>query len=179
MLRDLVFGGVTALACISLAATQQPPAAPPANETPAAPAVVDPAAVTFASDAGLVLHAVKPSNAENYEAVILALQGALASAQDARTRAVAASWRVFKADPEAVAANHLYVHLLLPPVAGVDYRPSIWLDELLTGAPPDLLAKYRDAFAAPPTMLPLTEFANMAVAPVVAPRPPGASGRAR
>jgi hypothetical protein len=38
----------------------------------------------------------------------------------------------------------------------VDYRPSLWLDKLLDGAPPDLLSKYRDTFATPPTKLSLT-----------------------
>ncbi len=51
----------------------------------------------------------------------------------------------------------IYVHWLDPVVTGVDYRPSLWLDKLLAGAPADLLAKYRDAFAVPPTKLSLTE----------------------
>ena len=39
-----------------------------------------------------------------------------------------------------------------------------WSKELA----PDLLSKYQDAFAMPPTKLNLTEFANMSVAPLPA-----------
>jgi hypothetical protein len=39
------------------------------------------------------------------------------------------------------------------------------IDELVKELAPDLLTKYQDAFAAPPTKLSLTEFAAMSVAP--------------
>jgi hypothetical protein len=51
-------------------------------------------------------------------------------------------------------------------VQGFDYRPSLLLDELIKELAPELLSKYQDAFAAPPTKLNLTELANMAVAPL-------------
>ena len=65
---------------------------------------------------------------------------------------------------------------MLPATPGFDYRPSLLLDELLGAAPPELLIKYRDAFAVPPTKLWLTEFANMAVAPVAPPPAPKKPG---
>jgi len=65
------------------------------------------------------------------------------------------------------------VYLLQPPLPTADYRPSLWLDKLMAGAPAELLAKYRDSFAAPPTKLGLVEFANMSIAPV--PKPTNAS----
>jgi hypothetical protein len=171
---------VTRLVFVALltSAAAQPPAAAaaaqvPGNASPGAPterpAPPDPAAVTFSTDAGLLLVAVKPDKITDYEAAVVALQEALAAASDEQTRLVAAGWRVFKATGLDATANALYVHWLEPTVPGADYRPSLWLDQLLAGAPPELLAKYRDAFAAPPTKLPLVEFADMAVTPV---RPP-------
>ncbi len=73
---------------------------------------------------------------------------------------------MFKAAEPDEKGNVVYVHALLPATPGFDYRPSLLLDELLDAAPPELLSKYRDAFAVPPTKLSLTEFANMAVAPL-------------
>lgn len=117
----------------------------------------DPAAVIFATDVGMVLHAVKPGSDADYEAAILALKEAFALADDAETRTLAAGWRVFKASEPDAKASVIYVHWLDPAMAGVDYRPSLWLDKLLAGAPAEMLAKYRDAFAAAPTKLSLTE----------------------
>lgn len=183
MLRDFLVSLAALLAVIPLVWWHAPDAAasragqagnqsvnqspgPSANQTPDPGA--DPAAVVFASPAGLVLHAIKPASVADYEAAITALQRALAGSADAEVRDVARGWRVFKA-AEGDAKTPLYVHWLEPTVAGTDYRPSLWLDRLLEGAPEELLAKYRDAFAAPPTKLSLTEWANMTVAP--APKP--------
>ena len=127
----------------------------PSNQSPAAPQ--DPAAVTFATAAGLVLHAVKPGSTDAYEAAILALKDALARSDDPQTRALALAWRVFKASEPDAKSNTVYVHFIDPALPGVDYRPSLWLDTVLAGAPADLLARYRDAFAAPPAKLSLTE----------------------
>jgi hypothetical protein len=140
--------------------------APAAPAQPASPASVDPATVTFATDVGLLLVAVKPDRTADYEEALIALQVALSAATSPEHRAVASGWRVYKAAETDAKGNALYVHALLPVVAGVDYRPSLWLDDLLEQAPTELLAKYRDAFATSPTMLSLTELANMAVAPV-------------
>jgi hypothetical protein len=152
----------------------QPPGnATAANGTALKPLAPDPAAIVFATEIGLVLVSVKPASVADYESVIVALQEVLAQATDEETRTLARSWRVFKATELDVKANPLYVHMLMPTSAGVDYRPSLWLDKLLAGAPAELLAKYRDAFAAPPSKLALSEFANMAVAPI--PKPTNAS----
>jgi len=95
-----------------------------------------------------------------------ALQGALASSTDPVRRSLAQGWRVFKADETDAKGNAVYVHALFPTIAGADYRPSLLLDQLLAEPPTELLAKYKDALAGPPTRLSLTELANMAVAPV-------------
>jgi hypothetical protein len=158
---------VVAAGCVPwhVAASTQAPQAP-APPQPAPVASPDPAAVQFASPVGLLLVAVKPDKVADYEAVLTALQQAFQETADPERRAMAQGWRVYKA-AEANSKKHvLYVHALAPAVAGADYRPSVLLDELLKGAPPGLLAKYRETFAAPPTKLSLTEFAHMAVAPV-------------
>jgi hypothetical protein len=156
-----------AAAVLLVAATQTPSTPPqPGNTSPGAP---DPAAATFSTEYGLLLVAVKPDKVADYEAVIVALQEALASATDEEVRTLAAGWRVYKASELDAKANAIYVHVLRPAVSGVDYRPSLWLDKLLSGAPAELLAKYRDAFAGSPTKLPLVEFANMSVAPTPKP----------
>ena len=133
----------------------------PATTTPGA----DPASATFSTEQGLLLVAVKPDKVADYEAVIVALQDALAQSKDEDVRKLAAGWRVYKASDLDAKANAIYVHVLQPVVAGADYRPSLWLDKLLSGAPAELLAKYRDAFAAPPTRLPLVKFADMTEIP--------------
>jgi hypothetical protein len=148
---------------------QQPPSnVSPANQSDQAPGTQapgnqsgpeaqDPAAVLFTTDAGLVLHAVKPASVADYEAAIFALKDAFSAADtDPETQKVASAWRIYKATEPDAKANVIYVHLLDPAAAGVDYRPSLWLDKLLAGAPADLLSKYRDSFAVPPTKLYLT-----------------------
>ena len=143
---------------------------PPANQSAGnvtAIQTADPAAVMFTTESGMVLHAVKPASVADYDAAIVALQDAFSKASDEDVKRVAAGWRVWKATERDAKGNVLYVHMLQPTHADVDYRPSLWLDRLLSGAPPELLAKYRDAFAVAPTMLSLTEFANMSVAPAL------------
>jgi hypothetical protein len=153
--------------------------ASPLNASPSQP--IDPAAVIFAEETGLVVVSVKPDRTADYEAVIRALQDALSKATSERFRALAQSWRVFKATEGDAKANAVYVHVIHPVVAGADYRPSLVLDEILGGASPEMLAKYRDAIASGPNKLGMKEFAYMATLPPantspvapVAPKKPG------
>ena len=148
---------------ILLAAQAPAPGGAP-SQPPPPPA--DPAAATFSTNVGLLLVAVKADKVADYEAVMAALQAAFASASDPARRAVAQGWRVFKAAEADAKGNAIYVHALLPVVAGTDYRPSLWLDQLVEQVPPELLAKYKESLAGSPTRLSLAEIANMAVAPV-------------
>jgi predicted TPR repeat methyltransferase len=126
----------------------------------------DPAVTSFTTSAGLLLVAVKADKTADYEAAIATLQGALAASTDPARRSLAQGWRVFKAGETDAKGNAVYVHALFPTVTGADYRPSLLLDELLAEPPTELLAKYKDALAGPPTRLSLTEFAHMAVSPL-------------
>lgn len=144
----------------------------PATDKPAPPA--DPASSQFTADAGLLLVTIKPASLADYELVIQTLQSALAKDTDPKRAAAAKGWRVFKAAEADAKGNALFIHVLMPAVPGFDYRPSLLLDELVEDLAPDLLTKYQDAFAAPPTKLNLAEFAHMVVAP--APPPPKKPG---
>lgn len=159
MFRDLVLSLFAVAAVLPAAAWTRSPQ-PATNQTPANASAAqpqDPAAVVFSTDTGMVLHAVKPASAPDYEAAILALKDAFAAAGDEQTQRVARAWRIYKASEGDAKSSVIYVHLIDPVVAGVDYRPSLWLDKLLAGAPSEMLAKYRDAFAVPPTKLSLRE----------------------
>lgn len=156
------------------------------NASPAAPQVVtppkppvvppspDPASSHFLTDAGILLVTIKPDAVADYEMVIRTLQEALAKEKDPIRAAAAKGWHVFKASENDGKGNPIFVHVMLPTVTGFDYRPSLLIDELIKDVAPDLLSRYQDAFAAPPTKLNLTEFANMSVAPLPLPPPPEA-----
>jgi hypothetical protein len=114
---------------------------------------------------------IKPAAVADYELTIRTLQEALAKDKDPKRVEAAKGWRVFKAAEADAKGNAVFVHTMLPAVANFDYRPSLLIDELVTELAPDLLTKYQDAFAAPPTKLSLTEFANMATAPLELKKP--------
>lgn len=143
----------------------------PATEKPAPSA--DPASSQFTSDAGLLLVTIKPASLADYELVIQTLQEALARDTDAKRVAAAKGWRVFKALEADAKGNVIFIHVLQPAVPDFDYRPSLLLDALVKELAPELLTKYQDAFAAPPTKLSLAEFAHMSVAPSPPPKKPG------
>ena len=143
-------------------AAPQSPALPKPAPTPPA----DPASSHFTSDAGILLVKVKPAATADYELVIQTLQEALAKDRDPERSAAAKSWKVYKANESDAKGNPIYVHVMLPAVPNFDYRPSLLLDELVKDVELEILVKYGEAFAEPPTRLNLVEFANMSVAPV-------------
>ena len=175
------------LAATQVVAPPQVPTTPPPvsqNASPAAPQVVtppkppvvppspDPASSHFLTDAGILMVTIKPNAVVDYEMVIRTLQEALAKETDPIRAAAAKGWRVFKAAETDAKGNTIYIHVMLPTVTGFDYRPSLLIDELIKDVAPDLLSRYQEAFAAPPTRLNLTEFASMSVAPLPLPPPP-------
>jgi hypothetical protein len=138
----------------------------PSNQSPSAAVPADPASSQFATEAGMLLVTIKPGAVADYELTIRTLQEALAKDKDPTRAAAAKGWRVFKAAETDAKGNAVFIHVLQPAVAKFDYRPSLLIDELVKELAADLLTRYQDAFAAPPTKLSLTEFAHMAVAPV-------------
>jgi hypothetical protein len=189
MLRDVLPLSLLLASLLVLAQSAAPPSVTPPtpapqnatpakpasqNATPAKPAIQpspDPASSHFIGTAGILLVAIKPTAIADYELVIRTLQEAMAKDTDPIRSEAAKGWRVFKSDTDAK-GNPLYIHVMLPAVTGFDYRPSLLLDELVKELAPDLLTKYQDAFATPPTKLNLVEFANMSVAPLPVTPPP-------
>lgn len=155
------------LALVQSAGSTIPPPAP----APDPQAILtDPARLIFlAGTSGLVLVLVKADRVADYEAVIAALQKALASAP-AEARARAGGWQVFKAQEPDAKGNAVYVHWIPSPSPDVDYRPSSVLDLLMATLPEAAIVKYRDALAAPPSRLSLALLADLALAPLPKPR---------
>ena len=171
-IRRLGWRGAGAFVLVALCAgpaAAQAPVVPKPAITPSP----DPASSHFTSEAGILLVTVKLAATADYELAIKTLQEALAKDRDPNRSAAAKGWRVFKAAESDVKGNPIYVHVMVPALPNFDYRPSLLLDELVKELAPDLLSKYSDAFAAPPTRLTLTEFANMSVAPLPEPKKPG------
>ena len=151
----------------SAGSTSSPPVPPVAPQ--AVPA--DPSRLLFpAGTSGLVLVLVKPDRTADYEAVIGALAQAIAAASPEQRR-VGEGWTVYKAQEADAKGNVVYVHWLSAPAADVDYRPSVVLDQLAATIAEPLLVKYRDALAAAPTRLSLTQVADLGLAPVVRAKP--------
>jgi hypothetical protein len=150
------------LLLLAQAAAPQPPSSQ--SPTPLTPSP-DPASSHFTTEAGILLVTIKPAAIADYELAIRTLQEALSTDSDATRAQAAKGWRVFRAAENDAKGNAVFVHVMLPAVVNFDYRPSLLIDELVKELAPDLLTKYQDAFAAPPTKLSLTEFAAMSVKP--------------
>lgn len=167
------------------AAPQKPPSDPSAQvevtDQTGEPTVTDPARLQFAADAtGVVLVTVKADKVADYEAVLAAMHEALRTTTDETLRAQASGWRVYKARESDAKAGAIYIHVVATPVADVDYRPSAVLSRLVGTLSPELLTKYRDAFAAAPTMLTLDELRHFGgPLPVPAPEKPAAGAPSR
>lgn len=159
------------LAFLLLLAQAAVPQAPATSKPAPPPPSPDPASSHFTSEAGVLLVTVKPAAIADYELVIRTLQEALAKDTDPDRSAAAKGWRVYKANEPDAKANPIYIHVMIPALPNFDYRPSLLLDELVQDLAPELLAKYLDAFAAPPTKLNLVELAQMSVAPVEVKKP--------
>jgi hypothetical protein len=89
------------------AAAQTPPAAPPPR--------------TFTAPVGLLFNTVRPEKVADFERVIGFLQAALEKSSDAKDRAQAQGWRIFRAAEPGPGNTVLYVFVLDPTVPGVDY----------------------------------------------------------
>ena len=107
---------VPVVLAVALALGQTP--TPPQTPTPEAAKPADPATSTFATDAGLILVAIKADKVADFELAIRTLQEKLAADPDPARHAIAEGWRVFKAAEPDDKGNVVYVHALLPGDAG-------------------------------------------------------------
>jgi hypothetical protein len=171
----VVFAAVLlVLAPAALWARQQPPQpgapAPATKGDPAAPPATTSSSRTFTTPAGLIINAVRPERAADFEKVVGYLQEALAASANATVRAQAQGWRVLKASEPGPNGAVLYVFLFDPTVAGADYG----LGRILAEAFPDqtklqeIWKLYTDSLASGGSLLSLTP---VQPAPAVAPQP--------
>jgi hypothetical protein len=134
----VVFAAVLLLLAPSaLWAQQQPPQqGAPATATKGEPATPPPtvsSSRTFITPAGMIINAVRPERAADFEKVVAYLQEALAASANTTVRSQAQGWRVLKASEPGPNGAVLYVFLFDPTVAGADYG----LGRILAEAFPD------------------------------------------
>jgi len=156
-----------------------PPAQPPA---PGATAVVPPPVVptppavarSFTAPTGMIFNAVRPERVVDFELVVGYLQAALAKATSPQVSAQAKGWRMFKATEPGPNGTVLYVFVMDPAVAGVDYA----LGPILSDAYPDQIEQiwklYQGALAGAGSLLNLTPVEPPPL-PATGPPMPGAT----
>jgi hypothetical protein len=155
----VISSGALALALLPVALSAQTPAA----QTPAAPAAQAPAptdkpaapALSFTTNAGLLLIQVKPDQTAVFEEMMAKLKTALAASSDAALKAQGASMKMYKAS-EPMAGNTLYVLVADPATPNTEYYPLQLLAKVMTDdekrAPDaaEMFKKYANAFAGTP-----------------------------
>jgi len=172
--------------------SQQPVPVPPAPQqlpsvapgpAPAVPApIVPPAALgarTFTAPTGVIFTTVRPDRVVDFEIVIAYLQAALEKSTDARVRAQAAGWRVFKATEPGPNSTVLYVFLIDTTVVGADYGLGRILSDAYPDRIQDIWKLYTGALAGGGSLLnltpvqpaPLPPLAPPPTTPALTPRP--------
>ena len=135
---------------------QPPPPAAPATAAPAAPTASS--SRTFTAPAGIILNAVRPERAADFEKVVGFLNGALASSSNPTVRAQAQGWRVFKASEPGPNGAVLYVFLLDPTVPDAEYGLGRILAEAYSDQAKlqEIWKLYTDSLASGGSLLSLT-----------------------
>lgn len=130
--------GALALALLPAAVFAQTPPAqptpsqPPAGQTPAAaPAQPAAPALSFTSNAGLLLVQVKPDQTVAFEEMMGKLKSALAASTDAALKAQGAGMKVYKSS-EGMQGNALYVLVADPATPNIEYYPLQLLVKTMT-----------------------------------------------
>jgi len=142
-------------AALSAQSPQTAPAQTPAQQAPATPAQpAGPAkpALSFTSNAGLLLVQVKPDQTATFEEMIGKMKAALGSTQDAALKTQGGGIKVYKAS-EGMQGNALYVIVADPATPDAEYYPLQLLAKMMTDEEkrnPEnqaLFKKYNDVFA--------------------------------
>lgn len=126
-----------------------------------APAAQAPAARVFASDAGMILNAIKADKTEDFEVVLAKVKEALQKSPKPERRQQAASWRVFKAVERGANNSAIYVFWIDPPVKDADYAVSAILTEVFPAEARDLYQKFSDAYVGGQNVINLQLFSRM------------------
>jgi hypothetical protein len=142
---------------------QTPPAASQAAappQTSAAQSAATPA-LAFASEAGIILNPIVPSQTAVFEEVMQRAREALEKSTDPVRKQQAAGWKVFKGvDPYQGAT--LYISVMDPAVKGADYNVFALLKESLGDAEARLIfEQLRSAYAAPMHVVSMDSFLSM------------------
>ena len=150
--------------------------APPAASQAAAPQGAAPQAaasqaprgpaIAFASEAGLLLSPVTPSQTAVFEEVMAKVREGLEKSTDPIRKQQAAGWKIYKsADP--FQGQTLYVSVMDPAVKGAEYNVFEILKETMTDAEARVLfEQFRGAFGTTQSLVNMSPFMSMApVAP--------------
>ena len=148
----IVLGLVTAMAAQH---------APPAAWQAAAPQPARGPALAFASEAGIVLSPITPSQTAVFEDVMQKVRDALEKSTDPVRRQQAAGWKVYKgADP--FQGLTLYVSVMDPAVKGADYNVFEFLQETMGDAEARLLfEQFRAAYGGPQHVVNMSPLLSM------------------
>lgn len=147
---------------MAIAAQHAPPAASQAAPTQPSGGP----ALAFASEAGMILSPVIPSQTAVFEQVMQKVREALEKSSDPVRKQQAAGWRVYKsADP--FQGNTLYLSVMDPAVKGADYNVFDFLKETMGDAEARaLFEQYRTAYGGAMHVVNMAPFISMApVAP--------------
>lgn len=123
--------------------------APPAAWQAAAPQPGRGPALAFASEAGMILSPIVPTQTAVFEDVMQKVRDALAKSTDPVRRQQAESWKVYKG-AEPFQGNTLYLSVMDPAVKGADYNVFDFLKETMgEGEARLLFEQFRAAHGGP------------------------------
>lgn len=141
----LALGVTMMVGTAQVARAQQQPATQPAQQPPAAQQAAPEEKPTFAAPSGLLLVQIKPEKTADYEAMISKLKDALAKSEKPERKAMAKSWKVYKAT-EPAAGNTLYVHVVDPAAPGDYTNPLRIISEVFPTEVQDIYTKVKEGF---------------------------------
>lgn len=106
-------------------------------------------ATTFAGDAAVMLHFVKPGSTSAYEGVMARLGEALQKSENTETdrQAQAAGWKVYRANMDISGqGNVMYAWVIDPVMGGANYAASTIMNEVFPGEIQQLYESYNGSF---------------------------------
>ncbi|HEV3139553.1 MAG TPA: hypothetical protein VGY57_03505 [Vicinamibacterales bacterium] len=134
-------------------------AASPAHaQQPAAPSPF-----VFNSDAGVILNFVKADKTGDFEMVLGKLKEALAKSEKPERKAMAAGWKIFKAQETGAGGVAIYVFVIDPVAKGSEYSVGNLLVEAFGAEGQTLYKTYSDSYGSPAigALLHLTSFLDL------------------
>lgn len=112
--------------------------------------------VTFPGDAAVMLHFIKPGQAQAYEGVMGRLGEALQNSQNTETnrQQQAQGWKVYRAELDITGQGGvMYAWVIDPVVGGANYAASTILSEVFPAEAQQLYETYNGAFTDGPNKL--------------------------